>query len=67
LQEGCTLTTNEAHGVRFCPLEIVHQDLKERNVESNGLAEYEMRHRLEMILREEEEWQDMVTYRRDTF
>jgi hypothetical protein len=55
LQEGCTLTTNEAHGVHFCPLEIVHQDLKERNVDFNGLTDDEMRHRLEMILREEEE------------
>jgi hypothetical protein len=55
LPEGCTLTTNEAHGLRFCPIEIIPQDLKERNVEYNGLADDEIRHRLEMILREEEE------------
>ena len=64
--EGCTLTAKEAHGIRFCPVEIVNEDLKERNVECRGLADLEKRHRLEMILREEEEWQQMVMYRRDT-
>ncbi len=64
--EGCTLTSHEAHGVRFCPLEMVVQDLKERNLEYTGLHPAEQRHRLEMVLREEEEWADMVMYRRDT-
>jgi hypothetical protein len=58
--EGCTLTAKEAHGICFCPVEIVNEDLKERNVESRGLSDVEKRHRLEMILREEEEWQQMV-------
>jgi hypothetical protein len=66
LAEGCTLTANEAHGVRFCPLAMVVQDMKERNLEYNGLRAAELRHRLEMVLREEEEWAEMVMYRRDT-
>ncbi len=65
--EGCTLTANEAHGVRFCPLAVVVQDMKERNLDYNGLLrEAELRHRLEMVLREEEEWAEMVMFRRDT-
>ena len=35
-------------------------------MEHNGLREAELRHRLEMVLREEEEWAEMVMYRRDT-
>ncbi len=46
LAEGCTLTANEAHGVRFCPLAVVVQDMKERNLEYNGVREAELRHRL---------------------
>jgi hypothetical protein len=65
-EEGCTLTAKAAHGIRFCPVEIVNEDLKEQNVESRGLSDFEKRYRLEMMLREEEEWQQMVMYRRDT-
>ena len=36
LAEGCTLTASEAHGVRFCPLAVVVQDMKERNLEYNA-------------------------------
>jgi hypothetical protein len=64
--EGCTITAIEAHGIRFCPLAIVNEDLNERNVDCRGFSDLEKRHRLEMILREEEEWQQMVMYRRDT-
>ncbi len=35
--EGCTLTANEHHGVRFCPMEMVNKDLEERNVRSPRL------------------------------
>ncbi len=66
LVEGCKLTVSEAHGVRFCPLPVVLQDMKERNLEHKGLREAELRHRLEMVLREEEGWAEMVMYRRDT-
>jgi hypothetical protein len=54
--EGCTLTTNEAHGIRLCPFEIVMVDLEERNLDSNGLSNLEKRRMLEQVLREEEEW-----------
>ena len=45
---------------------MVLQDMKERNLEHQGLREAELRHRLEMVLREEAEWAEMVMYRRDT-
>jgi hypothetical protein len=64
--EGCTLTTNEAHGIRLCPLEIVEADLQERMLESYGLSNLAKRRMLELVLREEKEWQQMVIYRRDT-
>jgi hypothetical protein len=66
IKEGCTLAAEKAHGIRFCPVEIVNEDLRERHIETRGLSKLEKRHRLEMILREEEEWQQMVMYRRDT-
>jgi len=66
LAEGCTLTASEAHGVRFCPLAMVLQDMNERNLEHQGLREAELRQRLEMVLREEAEWAEMVMYRQDT-
>jgi hypothetical protein len=64
--EGCTLTANEAHGVRFCPFEIVKKDLEERHMVCSGLSEQTLRNNLELVLREEEEWQQMKMYRRDT-
>ena len=64
--EGCTLTTNEAHGIRLCPFEIVEADLKERMLNCHGLSNSEQRRMLELVLREEEEWQQMALYRRDT-
>ncbi len=62
--EGCTLTANEHHGVRFCPMEMVNKDLEERNVTSPRLSDKARREKLEYLLREEEEWQQMVMYRR---
>ena len=64
--EGCTLTAIEAHGVRFCPFEIVKKDLEERQMVSSGLGEQADRNQLELVLREEEEWEQMKMYRRDT-
>jgi hypothetical protein len=53
--EGCTLTANEAHGIRYCPIEIVKADLVDRNLSHMGLTHEAMRLKLELILREEEE------------
>ncbi len=41
-------------------------DLEERELDTTGLSQFEQRKMLEMVLREEEEWQQMVMYRRDT-
>ena len=64
--EGCTLTANEAHGIRFCNIDMVKKDLEERNISCIGLDEGTMRNKLELVLREEEEWLGMGMYRRDT-
>jgi hypothetical protein len=53
-------------GIRLCPLKIVEADLQERMLDSYGLSNLEKRRMLELVLREEEEWQQMVIYRRDT-
>ena len=50
----------------MCPFEIVEADLQERMLNSYGLSNLEKRRKLELVLREEEEWQQMVMYRRDT-
>jgi hypothetical protein len=44
---------------------MVHTDLEERNVPKTCLSDEGRREKLEFILREEEEWQQMVMYRRD--
>ncbi len=54
------------HGIRLCPFEIVEADLQERDLDVTGLSPLEKRQKLELVLREEEEWQQMVMYRRDT-
>ena len=41
-------------------------DLEERELDTTGLSQFEQRKMLELVLREEEEWQQMVMYRRDT-
>lgn len=64
--EGCTLTANEAHGIRFCNIDMVKKDLEERKISCIGLNEGTMRNKLEFVLREEEEWLQMGMYRRDT-
>ena len=64
--EGCTLTANEAHGIRFCNIDMVKKDLEERNMSCVGMDERTMRNKLELVLREEEEWLQMGMYRRDT-
>jgi hypothetical protein len=63
--EGCTLTANEHHGIRYCPMEMVNKDLQERNLLNRRLSDKGKRDKLELVLREEEEWQQMVMYRRD--
>ncbi len=65
LIEGCTLTANVEHGVKFCPLSLVTSDLKERKITTHNYSEQKQRDTLELILREEEEWQQMVMYQRD--
>ncbi len=63
--EGCTLTVNVEHGVKLCPLSLVKSDLKERKITTRNYSEQKQRDTLELILREEEEWQQMVMYQRD--
>jgi hypothetical protein len=53
--EGCTLKANEAHGIRFCNIDMVKKDLEERNMSCVGMDERTMRNKLELVLREEEE------------
>jgi hypothetical protein len=45
---------------------MVKKDLEERNISCIGLDEGTMRNKLELVLREEEEWLQMGMYRRDT-
>ena len=46
-------------------MEMVLQDLVERNIPTFGMSDGEKRKTLELVLREEEEWQRMAVYRRD--
>ena len=47
-------------------MEIVRKDLAERNIViRRGMTDDQLRTKLELVLREEEEWQGMVMYRRD--
>jgi hypothetical protein len=46
-------------------MEMVNKDLQERNVLNKRLSDKGKRDILELVLREEEEWQQMVMYRRD--
>ncbi len=65
-EERCTLTANVNDGVRFCDMAMVKADLQERNVFcKRGMTNDNLRTKLEHVLREEEEWQGMVMYRRD--
>jgi hypothetical protein len=65
-EEGCTLTANVNDGVRFCDMAMVKGDLHERKVFcKRGMTNDYLRTKLEHVLREEEEWQGVVMYRRD--
>ncbi len=65
-EEGCTITANVNNGVRFCDIAMVKADLQERNVVcKRGMTNDILCTKLEHVLREEEEWQGMVMYRRD--
>ncbi len=37
--EGCTLTANEHHGIRYCPMAMVDKDLEERKLLNRRLSE----------------------------
>ncbi len=65
--EGCTLTANIEHGTKFCPISLVKSDLNERKINMRHMSDQKQRDTLELILREEdeEEWQQLVMYRRD--
>jgi hypothetical protein len=64
--EGCTLTANVDHGVKFAPMEMVKEDLKERNIRLDRRTMDEAaRTKLEHILREEDECQGLSLYCRD--
>ncbi len=66
LTEGCTLTANPEHGIKFCPMEMVKQDLLKRKEKVTRMSDQRLRNKLELMLREEEEWQELAMYRRDT-
>jgi hypothetical protein len=64
--EGCTLTANVDHGVKFAPMELVKEELKDRNIRlDRRTTDQAARTKLEHILREEEKWQGMSMYCRD--
>ncbi len=44
-------------------MEIVLQDLTERNIPTLGMSDGEKQKTLELVLREEEEWERMAMYR----
>jgi hypothetical protein len=63
---GCDLSCNINTGVRICPVALVIEDLRLRRVPHASMTSLEMRHALEMLLREEEEFLKLQMYRRDT-
>jgi hypothetical protein len=63
--EGCTLTVNPEHGIKFCAMDMVKCDLLQRKEKITRMSDAQLRTKLELILREEEEWESMVMYRRD--
>ena len=65
LKVGCTLSANVEHGIKYCPISLVKSDLKERKKNTRHGSDSKLRETLEHILREEEEWQQLVMYRRD--
>ena len=66
MTEGCTLTVNSEHGIKYCSMEMVKCDLLERKEKITRMSDTQLRTKLELMLREEEEWESMVMYRRDT-
>lgn len=65
LKVGCTLTAHHEHGIKFCSMEMVKFDLEERKVAVKRKGDEQLRRKLELMLREEEEWHQLVMYRRD--
>ncbi len=66
MTEGCTLTVNAEHGIRFCSMDMVKFDLLERKEKITRMSDTQLRKKLELMLCGEEEWESMVMYRRDT-
>ena len=66
MKEGCTLTVNPEHGIRYCAMDMVKCDLLQRKEKITRKSDQQLRQKLELMLREEEEWESMVMYRRDT-
>jgi len=66
VKEGCTLTVNPEHGIRYCAMDMVKCDLLQRKEKITRKSDQQLRQKLELMLREEEEWESMVMYRRDT-
>ena len=63
--EGCTLTAHREHGIKYCSVEMIKCDLVERKVNFRRMTNEQMRNTLEKILREEEEYEHLIMYRRD--
>ena len=62
---GSELSGNGNVGVRHCPIEIVTEDLKERNMWSSNMGEGEQRAVMEVRLRLEDEYKMMKVLRND--
>ena len=54
MTEGCTLTVNSEHGIKYCSMEMVKCDLLERKEKITRMSDTQLRTKLELMLREEE-------------
>ena len=50
---------------KYCSIEMIKCDLVERKVNIRRMTNEQMRNTLEIILREEEEYEHLIMYRRD--
>jgi hypothetical protein len=64
--DTCTLTANSQHGIRYCDMDMVKHDLLQRKAKVSRMNDVQKRKTMELMLREEEEWEQLVMYRRDT-
>jgi hypothetical protein len=60
--EGCDLSCNLHTGVRICPMALVKEDLRLRDIRYGRMNDHDKRRRLELLLREEEEYLKVQMY-----